>query len=148
MTVTRAVAATAMLAGLAVGTASTAWASPSDRTPQMSGHYVETDTAQNGQTTTGDWYFTPCGDGCASAANTPGGRSLQVQLVGGKWTMDTTDPAQCPDGTQVPNALRTRATWDPKTLAGTGVSSYIVSACGQPAGLQQRPFTIQLRQAP
>src|SRR6516225_8580974 len=85
MTVTRAMAATAMLAGLAVGTASTAWASPSDRTPEMSGHYVETDTAQNGQTTTGDWYFTPCGAGWASAANTPGGRSMQVQLVGGKW---------------------------------------------------------------
>jgi hypothetical protein len=67
MTVTRAMAATAMLAGLAAGTASTAWAGPSDRTPQMSGHYIETDTSENGQTTTSDWYFTPCGDGCASA---------------------------------------------------------------------------------
>jgi hypothetical protein len=148
MTVTRAMAATAMLAGLAVSPASTAWAGPSDRTPQMSGHYIETDTSENGQTTTSDWYFTPCGDGCASAANTPGGRSLQVQLVGGKWKMDTTDPAQCPDGTQVPNALRTRATWDSKTLEGTGVSTYIVPACGQPAGLQLRPFKIQLKQAP
>jgi hypothetical protein len=148
MTGTRAIAATAMLAVLGAATASTARAGPSDRTPEMSGHYIETDTSENGQTTTSDWYFTPCGDGCASAANTPGGRSLQVQLVGGKWKMDTTDPAQCPDGTQVPNALRTRATWDAKTLEGTGVSTYIVSACGQPAGLQQKPFKIQLKQAP
>src|ERR1700741_2211020 len=125
MTAPRAMAAAAMLAGLAVGTASTTWASPSDRTPQMSGHYIETDTSENGQTTTSDWYFTPCGDGCASAASTPGGHSLQVQLVGGKWKMDTIDPAQCPDGTQIPNALRTRVTWDSKTLEGTGISTYV-----------------------
>jgi hypothetical protein len=37
MTVTRGIAAAAMLAGLAVGTASVAWAAPT-----MSGHYTKT----------------------------------------------------------------------------------------------------------
>jgi hypothetical protein len=41
MTITRALAAAAMLAGLAVGTASIAWA---DTT--MSGHYIMTETAK------------------------------------------------------------------------------------------------------
>jgi hypothetical protein len=54
MTITRKIAAAAMLAGLAVGTASTVWAAPT-----MSGHYLVTET----NPTTGgsmpiDWYFT------------------------------------------------------------------------------------------
>ena len=59
MTITRAIAA-AMLAGLAVGTASPAWADP----PTMNGHYIRTVTNTKGQAVTNDWYFTPCGDGC------------------------------------------------------------------------------------
>ena len=43
MTVTRVIAAAAMLAGLAVGTASPTWA-----TPTMSGHYIATFTASTG----------------------------------------------------------------------------------------------------
>jgi hypothetical protein len=66
MTVTRAIAATAMFAGLAIGTASPAWA---DQT--MSGHNIETVTdPSSGQSITNDWYFTPCGDGCASVVST------------------------------------------------------------------------------
>src|ERR1700722_2290817 len=58
MTITRGIAAAAMLAGLAVGTASAAWA---DTT--MSGHYIRTETGQSGQSETADWYATPCGNG-------------------------------------------------------------------------------------
>ena len=61
MMITRGIAAAAMLAGLAAGTASTASAAPT-----MSGHYIVNETSPQGYSTTMDWHFTPCGDGCAS----------------------------------------------------------------------------------
>ena len=61
MVATRAIATTAMLAALAVGTASTALAAPT-----MNGHYTYTSTGANGQSVTSDWYVTPCGDGCVN----------------------------------------------------------------------------------
>ena len=141
MTVTRSFAVAAAFAAVAVGAAT-----PASAAPEMSGHYTVTETAAGDRSTTNQWYFTPCGDGCASAANTPGGRSSQVQLVGGKWKMDTTDPAQCPDGTQVPNALSAHYTWDPSTLAGTVQTTADTTECGDPAGYQATD-KIQLRQA-
>jgi hypothetical protein len=144
MTVTRGIAAATMLAGLAAGTASAAWAAPT-----MSGHYIFTST----NTTTGvsipaDWYFTPCGDGCASVAYTPGGPAAgQARLVNGQWTMDTpADAVRCPDGTEVAKALSSHDTWDPNTLAGTDALTYNVPACGNRAGFQQIN-NLQLRQA-
>jgi hypothetical protein len=75
MTITRALAAAAMLAGLAVGTASIAWA---DTT--MSGHYIMTETGKGGRPIINDWNFTPCGDGCASLVSngTPVGQARLV----------------------------------------------------------------------
>jgi hypothetical protein len=153
MTVTRPIAATAMLAGLAVGAASTAWADPQDphdRTRnQMSGHYIGTATDPvGGKSTTDDWYFTPCGDGCASAALQPGGQPVgQARLVNGQWTIDTTSASVCADGSQVPHAESSHYTWDPNTLAGTAQNTLTAPACGHPAGFQ---FTnnFQLKQAP
>jgi len=140
MTVTRAIAATAMLAGLAVGAASTAWA------VTMSGHYIYTSTnPTTGQSRTADWYFTPCGDGCAIVA-IPGGFS-PARLVNGQWTMDATVDVQCTDGTVVARASRDHFTWDPNTLAGTTEVTDTVPACGNPAGYQQIN-NLQLKQAP
>jgi hypothetical protein len=144
MSVTRGLAAAAVLAGLAVGTASAAWAAPT-----MSGHYIETWTAANGQSGTNDWYFTPCGDGCASAA--VGGPSHgplgQARLVNGQWTLDSAGDWACPDGSHdVPDALSLHFTWDPNTLAGTVQSTIKVPACGHSPG-QQWTNNIQLRQA-
>ena len=83
MAVTRAIAATAMIAGLAVGAASAAWADP----PTMNGHYIRTVTSPAGQAINVDWYFAPCGDGCASVALTAGGEAFgQARLVNGQWT--------------------------------------------------------------
>jgi hypothetical protein len=79
MTVARGRAAAVMCAGLAVGTAGTAWAYPT-----MSGHYTDTETAQSGLKTTNDWYATPCGDGCTSI-NYNGGSLAQAQFVNGQW---------------------------------------------------------------
>ena len=137
-------AATVIFAGLAVGTASAAWA---DTT--LSGHYVRTETgAQSGQSITDDWYATPCGDGCASLASTPGGPAQsQARLVNGQWTMDSTVSAlRCPDGTVVANAVSARYTWDPNTLAGTVQVTYNVPACGHPAGYQTTN-NVQIKQA-
>jgi hypothetical protein len=55
MTVTRAIVTATMLAGLAVGVATTASADPS-----MSGHYIRTATApQSGKSVNKDWYALP-----------------------------------------------------------------------------------------
>ena len=54
MTLARGIAAMAMLAGLAIGAASTARADA-----MMSGHYAWTSTSPNGQSASGDYYFTP-----------------------------------------------------------------------------------------
>jgi hypothetical protein len=143
MTITRGIAAAAMLAGLAVGTASTAWA---DTT--MSGHYIVTNT-DKGYSVTNDWYVTPCGDGCANVAVTPGGPAgSQARLDNGQWTMDINGGnAHCPDGTVVPNANSNHYTWDPNTLAGTVETTLNVPACGGPAGYSHAN-DVQLRQAP
>ena len=137
-------AATVIFAGLAVGTASAAWA---DTT--LSGHYVRTETgAQSGQSITDDWYATPCGDGCASLASTPGGPAQsQARLVNGQWIVDTTGaPLRCPDGSVV-NAVSAHYTLDPNTLAGTVQLTYNVPACGNPAGYQTTN-SVQITQAP
>ena len=63
MNVTRSFAVAAASAAAAVGTAT-----PASAAPEMSGHYIETETAANDRSATDDWYFTPCGDGCESIA--------------------------------------------------------------------------------
>jgi len=145
MAIAQGFAATVIFAGLAVGTASAAWA---DTT--LSGHYVETETgAESGQSITYDWYATSCGDGCASLEFTPGGPiQSQAQLVKGQWILDTTGaPLRCPDGSVVPNAVSEHYTVDSNTLAGTVQLTYEVPACGNPAGHTQTN-NLELRQAP
>ena len=134
-------ATAAMLAGLAAGTAGPALAAPT-----MSGHYIETETDQAGRSGTNDWYFTPCGDGCASVVIIAVGMQFQARLVNAQWTMDTTGNAVCADGSVVPNALSDHYTWDPNTLAGTVQLSANVPACGYPPG-KSMTNTLQLRQA-
>ena len=144
MTITWGFAATVISAGLAVGTASAAWAETT-----MSGHYLRTETSQSGQSETDDWYATPCGDGCASLASTPGGPVLsQARLVNGQWTLDSAvHTLSCADGTVVPNAVSAHYMWDQNTLAGTVQVTYNVAACGHPAGYQNTN-NVQLQQAP
>jgi hypothetical protein len=145
MTVTRGFAATVIFAGLAVGTASAAWA---DTT--MSGHYLRTETdPQTGQSQTADWYITPCGDGCASVAIRPDASApTQARLVNGQWTLDSAvHTLSCADDTVVPNAVSAHYMWDQNTLAGTVQVTYNVAACGHPAGYQNTN-NVQLQQAP
>jgi hypothetical protein len=145
MTIMRGFAATVIFAGLAVGTASAAWAETT-----MSGHYIRTETnPQTGQSETEDWYASPCGDGCASLAFTPGGPAIsQARLVNGQWTLASAVHAlTCPDGTVVPNAVSAHYMWDPNTLAGTVEVTYDVPACGHAAGYKATNV-VQIRQAP
>jgi len=142
MTVTRSFAVAAAFAAVAVGAAT-----PASAAPEMSGHYTVTETAAGDRSTTNQWYFTPCGDGCASVALKGAKAFGQAKLVGGQWTFDVTDEtAICPDGTQVPNALSAHYTWDPSTLAGTVQTTADTTECGDPAGYQATD-KIQLRQA-
>src|SRR6202012_2317917 len=61
MTITRGVAASAMLASLAlVVTAPVSTADP------LNGHYIETETYPDGHQVHSDWFITPCGAGWAS----------------------------------------------------------------------------------
>jgi len=141
MAIARAFAATAMFAGLALGLAA-----PASAENEMSGHYVEIVTGPDGQTGTNDWYFTPCGDGCADVSGRSGlkGRAL---LVNGQWTMDITLASVCPDGTRVPNNVTARWTWDPNFLAGTDQIVNTAAACGIAPGTVTTN-TVQFRQAP
>jgi hypothetical protein len=145
MNVTRSLAIAATFAAVAVGAAA-----PSSAAPVMSGHYIKTETnPASGQTATDDWYFTPCGDGCASVTvggPTPGPLG-QARLVNGQWTIDINGTAGCQDGSRLPNAESDRYTWDPNTLAGTVQVTDKVAVCGNAAPVS---FTnnVQLRQAP
>jgi len=128
MNVARGIVTAAMLTGLAVGAAGAASAAPT-----MSGHYIMTATSESGLTTnTGDWYFTSCGDGCASVASTPGGQAFgQARLRDGKWTLVWHSDAICLGGSSVPGALSSYDTWDANTLAGTDESGPTSTAvCG------------------
>ena len=143
MTVTKSLATAATFAAAAVVAAA-----PASAAPEMSGHYIETETSANGRTTTDHWYFTPCGDGCESVAPKGAKAFGQAHLVGGQWVLDVTgETAMCEDGTQVPNALSAHYTWDPNSLAGTVQTTADAAECGDPAGYQVTD-NIQLRQAP
>jgi hypothetical protein len=131
MAVVRGFAATAVFAGLVVGTAGPAWA----ETPTMSGTYMETSTSPSGKMVSTDWSISSCGEGCLWVK--AGAGSGQARLVDGQWVMDTMNSLACPDGTNVMHAANSHITWDPTSLAGTSEISYMVPACGHPAGFQQ-----------
>jgi hypothetical protein len=162
MAVARCVTATAFLAGLGLGLAAPAGAwGPAGPAPfpadfQTNAHYISTQinpkTGQpftvEGHPVTNDWYFSPCGDGCASAAHTPGGPPVgQANLVNGQWVLDSSDAAECTDGTTVPDAITAHRTWDPNTLAGTVQTTSKEGACGVPSGATHTA-NIQLALAP
>jgi hypothetical protein len=143
MTITESLAVAATFAAVAVGAAT-----PASAAPELSGHYIETETAATGRSTTDHWYFASCGDGCASVARKGAKAFGRAQLVGGQWKLDVTgETAICQDGTQVPDALSAHYTWDPSTLAGTVQTTADAPECGDPAGYQVTD-NIQLRQAP
>jgi hypothetical protein len=143
MAIVRGIAATAMFTGLALGLAA-----PATAANQMSGHYIETETQPSGEPSTYDWYFAPCGDGCASVTGGHGGQIGQAQLVNGQWTLDVTGATlDCSDGTSTPNALNYHYTWDPDSLAGTVQITQTLPSCGYPVG-KQFTSNVQLTQAP
>jgi hypothetical protein len=144
MDVTQSLAVAATFAAVAVGAAA-----PASAAPVMSGHYIKTETNPDGQTTTSDWYFTPCGDGCANVSF-PGGTPppSQTHLVNGQWTMDVTGAdTTCADNTVHPGTRDSHYTWDPNTLTGTAQVTFTAGVCGLFGGTSSTN-NIQLRQAP
>jgi hypothetical protein len=122
VTTNRGIAAAAMLAGFAVGTAGTAWA---DQT--MTGVYKASWKSYTHTLT-----FTSCGDGCADVA-WDSGSSSRATLADGTWTMD--DPVMpnavtCPDGSKAAGA--THYSWDASTLRGEMWNNLPVGTCGIP----------------
>jgi hypothetical protein len=137
MTALRGMATAAMLAGLAVGTASTAWADP----PPMSGTYIMTaGTPPKELTLT----FTPCGPTCTQFTNEKG-QTATVNLVNGQWrtsfTDNTTHITDCDATVPAVNNL----SWDPYTLAGQLTVTLSAPACGHQAGETANPSPLNLR---
>jgi len=100
MTITRGIATAAVFAGLAVGTAGTAWADTS-----FSGRYTSTDTSSGGNVHTETWNVAPCGDGCVKiSVDGGGGAPWTAQLTNGQWQWDESDDMVCNDGSKVSSA--------------------------------------------
>jgi hypothetical protein len=131
MAIERGIAAAAILTGLTI-----ALAAPSSA-DDFNGHYTFTETDPSGHASSSDWYVTPCGDGCASVALTPGGPTKQAHLNNGQWNLDSTDSLECEDGSSAPDATTAHFNWDANTLAGTVVSTDVKPVCGQQAGHQE-----------
>jgi hypothetical protein len=146
MSVTCRLAVAATFAAVAVGAAPQAVAGA----PEMSGHYTATvtpDFANGPQPQTLDWYFTPCGDGCANiASGAPSNPPGQAQLVNGLWNLRATDSFNCADGSSVPNAIDQNYEWDANTLLGTETVTFQVAACGTAPGTQFL-FKLQVQKA-
>ena len=144
MTVSRRIATVVMLAGLAVGSVGTASAAPT-----MDGHYLATVTSASGEITTSDWYFTPCGEGCAAVASSPGGPAFgTARMADGQWSLVWHSDAFCPGGSRVPGVYVSYATWDSETLAGkddSGIDTPICGSGGRPPRVTQQ---LQLTPAP
>lgn len=86
----------------------------------MSGHYIKATTGPGGgRTFTENWYFTPCGDGCADMSSPAAGVSGRAMLVDGQWTLDSTEDIVCKGGVTEGNAASAHYTWDANTLTGT-----------------------------
>ena len=143
MHVTRSFAVAATLAAVAVGAPAPACAAP-----VMSGHYIKTTTytTEGGHPLTEDWFFTPCGDGCADMSSPAAGGGARAMLVNGQWTMDSISDVVCKGGTTEAYAANTHYTWDPNTLAGTVQVIQRQAVCDDAP--QSYTVSVQLTKAP
>jgi hypothetical protein len=102
----------------------------------MNGSYTATSTTPSGKHIDSSWTVNGCGDGCLYIKAGAGGG--MAYLVDGQWVLDTMNNLYCPDDrTWVQMATSAHMTWDPNTLAGTSQITYLVPACGKPAGTTQ-----------
>jgi hypothetical protein len=129
MNVAKSFAIAATFATVAVGAAS-----PASADPAMSGHYTVTYTDPDGKTHTEDYYFTPCGDGCASAANAPNAEPFaNAYLDNGRWKLVNPSVGwTCDDGSEVQDAATEVDTWDAITLVGKAHMTDKFANCGDP----------------
>ncbi|WP_152531391.1 hypothetical protein [Mycobacterium sp. UM_CSW] len=138
----RTFATAATFAAVAVGAAA-----PASAAPVMSGHYLKTTTDPGGgRAFTENWYFTPCGDGCADMSSPASGVSGRAMLVDGQWTLDSTEDIVCKGGVTEGNAANAHYTWDPNTLAGTVQVVQNRGVCDHPP--QSYSLSFRLTKAP
>ena len=83
MAIGRVVATAVFAGGLAVGTASAAWAD----LPTMNGNYTATSTTPSGKHIDSSWAVNGCGDGCIWVKAGAGGG--MAYLVDNQWVLDT-----------------------------------------------------------
>ena len=143
MNVTRGFAVAATFAAVAVGAPA-----PASAAPVMSGHYIKTTTypTGGGHTLTEDWFFTPCGDGCADMSSPAAGGGARAMLVNGQWTIDSVSDVVCKDGTTEGYGAQAHYTWDPNTLAGTVQVIQRQAVCDHAP--QSYTVSVQLKKAP
>jgi hypothetical protein len=143
MNATRSFAVAGTFAAVAAGAAG-----PASAAPVMTGHYIRTATGPTGggRTFAEDWFFRPCGDGCADMSSPSVAGGARAMLVDGQWTMDSLSDVVCKDGTTEGNAANTQYTWDPNTLAGTVQVTQNQSVCDHPR--QSYTLTFHLTKAP
>ena len=143
MNVTRSFAVAATFAAVSVEAPA-----PASAAPVMSGHYIKktTDPTGGGHTLTEDWFFTPCGDGCADMSSPAAGGGARAMLVNGQWTIDSVSDVVCKDGTTEGLAANTHYTWDPNTLAGTVQVIQRQATCEHAP--QSYTVSVQLTKAP
>lgn len=114
---------------------------------QLIGHYVETSTnRESGGTSTNHWFFTPCGQGCASVQvcdteKREGCTSTQARLTKRRWEMDVSHiDIACPNGLIIPDATSFHYGWNPDTLEGVGEGTRYGPGC--PGGITPLSTTI------
>jgi hypothetical protein len=126
-------------AGIAIGSASPAWAD------DFGGSYR---FDSGGPSTWSTWTVTPCGPGCADVAATGGSNWApyggQARLTGSEWTMLSPwpDAGMC-NGTPVTGTRN--LTWNADSLSGTGTADSAASTC---APAKTEPFSFTLTKLP
>jgi hypothetical protein len=152
MTITRELPAALIIiaAGVALGSAGTAWAGGPSRA--SAGELTGTYSYQSDSGGLATWVVTPCGSGCANVAVTPvtdpritpyGGQARQGN---GRWnmTVQSAQTVRCKppnDNVTVPGTVA--FSFDAATLSGTAVNTQAVDGCGDPAGATyQGTFTL------
>ncbi len=115
--------AISLLAGVAIGFASPAWAD------DPNGTYIVTWSDKTRPT---QWTFTPCGSGCSHVTGDTGW-ATDAQLINGRWVMGLINHTSvCEDGST--EADTANGSFDAATLTGTSLITYPVACRENPPG--------------
>lgn len=149
MTITRTLAAAAILACAGIGCASST-ENPAERpaaSPAGADDFSGTYTVTYDDGLVRTWTATSCGPGCAEVEQIPNPFRAQARLRGNQWTMESSSPTGivCHDDDSLHPGTSTW-TWDAVTLRGSyQVKPDIDAACGYQVGevFDDNPFSLK-----